>query len=67
MMKSNSDPLKATKIKLSKTFFNIATGQITASEVAARKRAARDAEKAEALLKGRRLDRTDPFIGNFGR
>ena len=65
-MKSNNNKTQ-TKIKLSKTFFNIASGEVKASDVAAKKRADRDAAKAEAARKGRPIDKTDPFIGNFGR
>ena len=56
-----------TKIKLSKTFFKIAKGELNASEVAAKKRAERDAARQEALSKGKRFDRTDPFMSNFER
>jgi len=55
------------KIKLTKTFFKIAKGEVNASEVAAEKRAARDAAREEALRKGKKFDRTDPFISNFER
>ena len=55
------------KIKLSKTFFRIAKGEVNASEVAAQKRAERDAAREEAIRKGKKFDRTDPFISNFER
>ena len=63
-MKPNKDN---TKIKLSKTFFKIAKGEVNASDVAAQKRAERDASREEALRKGKKFDRTDPFISNFER
>ena len=56
-----------SKIKLSKTFFNIANGDVSASDVAAKKRAAREAAKAEATSKGRDIERTDPFMGNYNK
>jgi hypothetical protein len=56
-----------TKIKLSNTFFKIAKGELNASEVAVQKRAQRDAARQEALKKGKKFDRTDPFISNFER
>jgi len=55
------------KIKLSKTFFNIASGQVTASEIASKKKAEKEAARAEAARKGKPVDRTDPFLGNFSR
>ena len=66
-MKANDNSKSRTKIKLSKTFFNIASGQACASEVAAKKRAEKEAAKAEAERSGKRFERTDPFLGNFSR
>jgi hypothetical protein len=66
-MKPQDNSKSSAKIKLSKTFFNIASGQVSASDVAAKKRAEKEAAKAEALRKGKPLDRTDPFLSNFGR
>jgi len=65
-MKPNKNAKTTTSIKLSKTFFNIAAGNVTASEVAAKKRAEKEAARAEAERKGKPLDRTDPFMSNFG-
>ena len=65
-MKPN-DNSKTAKIKLSKTFFKIAAGEVAASDVAAKKRADRETARQEALRKGKVLDRTDPFISNFER
>jgi hypothetical protein len=65
-MKANNNSRSRTSIKLSKTFFNIANGQLSASEVAAKKRAEKEAARAEAVRKGKILDRTDPFMANFG-
>jgi hypothetical protein len=62
-MKPNNKTV--TKIKLSKTFFNIAAGEVSASDVAAKKKADREAAKAEAKRTGRPLDATDPFLGNY--
>jgi hypothetical protein len=64
-MKSNDNSKSSPKIKLSKTFFNIASGQVSASDVAARKKAEKDAARAEAQRKGKRFDRTDPFLSNY--
>jgi hypothetical protein len=66
-MNTNDKSKSRTKIKLSKTFFNIASGQVSASEVAAKKRAEKEAARAEAARKGKILERTDPFMANFGR
>jgi hypothetical protein len=66
-MKPNNNNKSLTKIKLSKTFFRIAAGEVSASEVAAKKKADREAARQEASLKGKRFDRTDPFISNFER
>ena len=66
-MNTNDNAKSKPKIKLSKTFFNIAAGEVSASEVAAAKRADKEAARAEALKKGKVLDRTDPFVSNFGR
>jgi hypothetical protein len=65
-MKPNNNAKSSARIKLSKTFFNIANGDVSASEVAAKKRAEKEAARAEALRKGKRFDRTDPFMSNFG-
>ena len=64
-MKPNHNSKSQTKIKLSKTFFKIAAGEVTASEVASDKKAQREAARQEALKKGKPLDRTDPFLSNF--
>jgi hypothetical protein len=66
LVKDNNNNTKS-KIKLGKTFFNIASGTVSASEVAARKKAEKEAARAETLRKGQVPDRTDPFIANFGR
>jgi hypothetical protein len=66
-MKPNNNAKSQAKIKLSKTFFKIAAGVADASEVAARKKAEREAAKQEALRKGKVIDRTDPFLSNFER
>jgi hypothetical protein len=66
-MKPNKNSKTVTRIKLSKTFFKIAAGEVAASEVAADKKAQREAARQEALRKGKPLDRTDPFLGNFER
>ena len=58
---------KTTRIKLSKTFFKIAAGEVAASDVAAKKRVDKETARLEALRKGKLLDRTDPFISNFER
>jgi hypothetical protein len=65
-MKSSDNLKSSAKIKLGKTFFNIASGSATASEVAARKKAEKEAARAEAKRNGKRVDRTDPFLSNFG-
>jgi len=65
-MKPNKNAKTTTSIKLSKTFFNIAAGNVSASEVAAKKRAEKEAARTEAERKGKPLDRTDPFMSNFG-
>ena len=64
-MKSNDK--SQTKIKLSKTFFSIANGDVNASDVAAQKKAQKEMARLDALRKGRKFDRTDPFISNFER
>jgi hypothetical protein len=64
-MKPNDKSL--TKIKLSKTFFKIAKGEVNASDVAAQKKVERETARQEALRKGKKFDRTDPFISNFER
>ena len=66
-MKPNNNDKSQTKIKLSKTFFKIAAGEVSAGEVAAKKKAEREAARQEALQKGKKFDRTDPFIANFER
>jgi len=66
-MKPNKNAKSQTKIKLSKTFFNIAAGEVSASEVAAKKKAEKEAARQEALQNGKVLDRTDPFISNLER
>jgi hypothetical protein len=66
-MKTNDNSKSSTRIKLTKTFFNIASGQVSASDVAAKKRAEKEAARAAAARKGKALDRTDPFMANFGR
>ena len=66
-MKPNTDDKSQPKIKLSKTFFKIAAGEVAASEVAAKKKSEREAARQEALRKGKVPDRTDPFISNFER
>jgi hypothetical protein len=66
-VKANNNSNSRTKIKLTKTFFNIAAGDVAASEVAARKRAEKEAARAEDLRKGKRVDRTDPFMANYGQ
>ena len=66
-MKPNKNAKSQTKIKLSKTFFSIAAGEVTASEVAAKKKDEREAAKKEALRKGKVIDQTDPFISNLER
>jgi len=66
-MKSDNNSKSSAKIKLSKTFFSIAKGEANASDVAARKRAEREAAKQESIRKGKVPDRTDPFISNFER
>lgn len=57
----------STKIKLTKTFFDIQSGDEKVTDAIARKRAERDSAKAEALKKGKPVDKTDPFMRNFGR
>ena len=64
-MKSNNNAKSQTKIKLSKTFFKIAAGEVDASAVAAKKKAEKEAARQEALKKGKPFDRTDPFLSNF--
>ena len=66
-MKPNKNAKSQTKIKLSKTFFSIAAGEVTASEVAVKKKVEREAAREEALRKGKVIDRTDPFISNLER
>ena len=66
-MKPNNNDKSQTKIKLGKTFFSIAAGEVSASEVAAKKKADREAAKQELIRKGKRVERTDPFIANFQR
>ena len=57
-MKTNDNSKTSPKIKLSKTFFNIASGQANASEVAAKKRA-----EKEAVIRGlKRLDMLSPLL-----
>ena len=65
-MKPNNNAKSSPRIKLSKTFFNIANGEAKASDVAAKKRAEKEATRAEAERNGKRFDRTDPFMSNFG-
>jgi hypothetical protein len=57
-MNTNDNSKSKSRIKLSKTFF---------SKVAAKKRAEKNASKAEVLKRGNFLERTDPFISTFGR
>ena len=64
-MKSNNNAKSSPKIKLGKTFFNIAKGDESASDVAARKKTEKEAARAELSRKGKRFDRTDPFMSNF--
>ena len=66
-MKPNNNVKSSAKIKLTKTFFNIAEGNVSASEVAAKKRTEKEAARAEAGRKGKRVERTDPFLSNFGQ
>lgn len=64
-MKPSDKP--ADKIKLSQTFFSIEKGEISAAQAAAKKRAEKEAKKAEIIKKGGIPDRTDPFISNFSK
>jgi hypothetical protein len=64
-MKSNNNAKSHTKIKLSKTFFKIAAGEVGASEVAAQKKLEKEAARQEAAKQGKRFDRTDPFLSNY--
>lgn len=57
----------ASKIKLSKTFFQIEKGEVSASEVAAKKKAEKEAARAEIIKKGGIPDKTDPFMSNYNR
>jgi hypothetical protein len=57
----------STKIKLGKTFFRIEKGEISASDVAKKKRDEKEAARAEIARKGGVPDRTDPFLGNYNR
>lgn len=66
-MKADDNSKTSPKIKLSKTFFKIAAGEVLASDVAKKKQDDKEAARAEAIRKGRRVERTDPFISNFGR
>ena len=66
-MKSDNNAKSSPRIKLSKTFFKIAAGEASASDVAKKKLEEKEAARAEAIRKGRRVERTDPFISNFGR
>jgi hypothetical protein len=61
--KSKSSP----KIKLTKTFFSISSGEVNASDVAKKKLEEKIAARAEDERKGKRVERTDPFIAGFGR
>ena len=57
----------STSIKLSKTFFRIEKGEVSASEVAAKKKAEKEAARAEIIKKGGIPDKTDPFMGNYNK
>lgn len=66
-MKPNDKSKANTKIKLSNTFFKIEEGQESIADAVKRKKAEREAAKAEIKKKGGVPDKTDPFMGNFGR
>lgn len=66
-MKPINNAKSSPRIKLGKTFFNIATGAVSASDVAAKKKAEKEAARAEAQRQGKRVERTDPFLSNFGQ
>jgi hypothetical protein len=58
---------EAEKIKLTKTFFSIEKGEISAAKVAAKKKAEKEAQRAEIVRKGGVPDKTDPFLGNLSK
>lgn len=66
-MKQNDKSKTNTKIKLGNTFFKIEEGKETIADAVKRKKAERDAAKAEIKKKGGVPEKTDPFMGNFGR
>ena len=61
----NSKPEK--KIQLSQTFFSIEKGELSAAQAAAKKKAEKEAKRAEIVKKGGIPDRTDPFIQGLER
>ena len=66
-MKPDDKSKSSSKIKLGKTFFGIESGKENIADAVKRKKAEREAAKAEAKKKGQTPDKTDPFMGNFGR
>ncbi len=63
----NDKSKAASKIKLGNTFFKIEEGQESIADAVKRKKAERDAAKAEVKKKGGVPEKTDPFLGNFER
>ncbi len=55
------------KIKLSQTFYRIEKGEETLKQAAARKKAEKEAKRAEAIRKGGVPDKTDPFGANYDK
>lgn len=53
------------KIKLGQTFYKLEKGEVSVKEVAARKKAEKEARRAEIIKKGGIPDKTDPFMGNY--
>lgn len=64
-MKPDDKSKEASKIKLGKTFFKIESGKESIADAVKRKKAEREAAKAELKKKGQVPDKTDPFMGNF--
>ena len=58
---------KTQKIKLGQTFYKLEKGEETVASVAARKKAEKEARRAEVIRKGGVPERTDPFASKYTR
>ncbi len=58
---------KTQKIKLGQTFYKLEKGEESVAAVAARKKAEKEAKKAEIIRKGGIPDKTDPFASNWNK